>query len=192
MKTANRQLWILAGGNGAGKSTFYKTRLKSKGIHFVNADEIQKQQFDFAHSESEAFAQKAARKQCYQNLAKGISFCFETVFSHPSKLDLLREAKANSFEVILVYIGLESVELNVARVLQRVSEGGHSVPEEKIRARLPRVLNYMKEAIKIANKAILLDNSRPDNPFTIICKITVGKVKFLTKRPPDWALNIVS
>ena len=65
-----------------------------------------------------------------------ISFCFETVFSHESKIDFLARAKANGYKIILVYIHLFDANLNEARVKQRTSEGGHSVPIEKIHSRI--------------------------------------------------------
>jgi predicted ABC-type ATPase len=68
-------------------------------------------------------------------LQKGISFCLETVFSHPSEIDYVAQAKALGYEVILVFIHLPMDQLNQARVAQHVSEGRHSVPTEKIVAR---------------------------------------------------------
>ena len=75
-------------------------------------------------------------KKRSQLLIEGQSFCYETVFSHSSKIDFVAEAKAFGYEVMLTYIHLETSELNQARVKQRVSEGGHDVPAEKIVSRI--------------------------------------------------------
>ena len=74
-------------------------------------------------------------------LREGFSFCFETVFSNRLKIDFIADAKARGYAVIFVHIHLDTPELNDARVRQRVSEGGHDVPAEKIYSRIPRVLN---------------------------------------------------
>ncbi len=81
-------------------------------------------------------AAKLAAKLRTQLLQDGVSFCFETVFSHPSKIDFLAEAKALGYDIILIYIHLQNAELNLARVAQRVMQGGHSVPADKIINRL--------------------------------------------------------
>lgn len=186
-----KQLWVLAGGNGSGKSTFFNTRLKRKEIIFVNADLIAKEKFPEKTLEASKQAQSEARRMCTDYLEQGVSFCFETVFSHDSKIELIQKAKQLKFEINLVYIHLDSEELNVARVLQRVSEGGHSVPEEKIRARIPRTHEHMKTAFNIADNALILDNSDPDNPFKIICKKNGEIIEFLSEDIPNWVIEII-
>jgi hypothetical protein len=70
-------------------------------------------------------------------LQEGRNFYFETVFSHPSKIDFVAHAKALGYQIILVFIHLEPTALNKARVKQRTEEGGHTVPEDKIENRIP-------------------------------------------------------
>lgn len=112
----DKQLWVLAGGNGAGKSTFYRCFLEMQGIKFVNADIIAKQ---IDKDNPEKFSYEAAAKAAKLRsslLRKGVAFCFETVFSHPSKIDFIAEAKTFNYQTILVYIHLQNAALNLARI----------------------------------------------------------------------------
>jgi predicted ABC-type ATPase len=72
---------------------------------------------------------------------------------------------ANGYIIILVYIHLFDSSLNEARVKQRISEGGHSVPIEKIYSRIPRTIQFIKTALSIVDEARILDNSSKDDPF---------------------------
>ena len=88
-----RQVWVLAGGNGAGKSTFYQVALAPKGVKLVNADTIAK---IINPERPEAVSYQAAgiaEKIRTALLRQGTSFCFETVFSHPSKIEFIAAAK---------------------------------------------------------------------------------------------------
>jgi len=186
LSTEKKQLWLLAGGNGAGKSTFYRTQLERLGLPFVNADNIAREIFP---ENPEAYSYQAASiAQNLRNelLEEGTSFCFETVFSHPSKIDFLAQAKALGYETILVFVHLSSAELNKARISQRIEEGGHAVPEEKVESRIPRTMLNIKTAILIADQTFLLDNSDYQEPFKLIAKIIEGEI--ISSAPlPDWA-----
>lgn len=187
----SKQLWLLAGGNGAGKSTFYRCALQTRGIALVNADNIARDiSPDSAEQASYAAAQLAEHLR-YDLLAQGVSFCFETVFSHPSKIDFMARAKAAGYEVILVFIHLDNTELNKARVAQRVSEGGHNVPEDKITTRIPRTLMHIKAALPLADEAHLLDNSRSDQPLRRVACLDAGRVTAYDNPLPDWARELL-
>jgi predicted ABC-type ATPase len=186
------QLWVLAGGNGAGKSTFYTQFLKPRNMVFVNADHIARQlNPDDTISVSYAAARLAGniRKQLLRDRK---SFCFETVFSHPSKIDFLARAKAAGYEIILVFIHLDHVALNKARVLQRVSEGGHDVPKNKIASRLPRTLKNIKATIELCDRVELLDNSSYVKPLQRVASISNGNVTPYLSPMPGWAANLLT
>lgn len=187
-----KQLWLLAGGNGAGKSTFYRCMLQPRGLALVNADNIARSlDPDNAELASYAAAELAEHLR-YDLLNKGVSFCFETVFSHPSKIDFMAHAKALGYEVILVFIHLDNSELNSARVAQRVSEGGHSVPEEKIVNRIPRTLSHIKAALPLADQVHLLDNSSSDHPLRRIASVTNGQLTKQVDALPLWANELLA
>lgn len=86
-------------------------------------------------------------------------FTIETVMSHPSKLDFMQQAQEAGFKVYLYFVSLADPELNKHRVLARVAQGGHPVDENKIKQRYYRTMNNLYEALKIADKAYLFDNS---------------------------------
>jgi len=186
-----RQLWVLAGGNGAGKSTFYNQHLAKYGIRFVNADLIAKD-IDSEDLEDLSYhAATVAAKIREDLISQGVSFCFETVFSHESKIDFLARAKANGYTIILVYIHLFHSSLNEARVKQRVSEGGHNVPSEKIHSRIPRTMKYIKTALSIVDEARILDNSSKDDPFQQILVMKSGNFETKAGPIPEWAKDLL-
>ncbi len=182
-----KQLWVIAGGNGAGKSTFYRTQLKPLGLPFINADILAKQLYPDEPEQHSYEAARIAATMRGKLLQEGRSFCFETVFSHPSKIDFIAQARSMGYEVILVFIHLDNISLNQARVSQRVSEGGHSVPEDKIISRIPKVLQNIKQALALCNQCYLLDNSRLDNPFKQVAEVRNGKVIIKVPALPEWA-----
>lgn len=189
--SAKKQLWLLAGGNGAGKSTFYRLFLAPRGIPFVNADLIARN-LDRRHPEAASYeAARLAERLRADLLNKGITFCFETVFSHPSKIDFVAEAKAHGYEVVLVLIQLPSDQLNQARVAQRVSEGGHDVPAEKIVTRIPRTLQHIRQVLPLVDTALLFDNGSETSPFQPIAHLHNGQLHNTANPLPTWAAEIL-
>ncbi len=122
-----------------------------------------------------------------QFLLEGRTFCFETVFSHPSKIDFIAQAKAMGYETILVFIHLENITLNQARIAQRVSEGGHHVPDEKVISRIPRTLTYIQQALPLCDYVFILDNSRADDPFQQIAVLRHGRLEIAQQPLPEWS-----
>ena len=186
-----KQLWVLAGGNGAGKTTFYHLFLAKYGIKFVNVDSIAND-IDPKNPEDVSYqAATMAAKIREDLIEQGVSFCFETVFSHPSKIDFLAQAKANGYKVILIYIHLFDTGLNEARVRQRVAEGGHGVPTEKIHSRIPRTVKHIKTALAIVDEARILDNSSRDNPFQQIIVMKACHYEVRVDSLPEWAQDLL-
>ena len=188
----DKQLWVLSGGNGAGKSTFYNTQLKPFGLPFINADVIAKELYPEAPETHSYDAAKIAAHMRYKLLAKGESFCFETVFSHPSKIDFVAQAKANGYEVVLVFIHLDNLDLNLARIAQRVEEGGHAVPTEKVESRIPRTLKHIKTAIPLCDKVYVLDNQSYEKPFEKIATLYHSDLILHSDKIPKWAKSLLA
>ncbi len=188
------RLWLLAGGNGSGKSTFYRRFLS--GTRFVNADVIARDLYVEAAQRRSYEAAQAAAAQLDLLLSLRADICFETVFSHPSKVDVIAKAKALGYEITLVVMHVEDPTLNVARVHSRVSNGGHSVPDEKITARLPRTKHWISVAIPLCDDVLLIDNSQTDNSrpgpesanaaMRPVTRISNGRLKPATDQVPDW------
>ena len=175
-------LHVLAGPNGAGKTTFYEYVLRpATGLPFVNADAIAAQRWPITTAEHGYDASRLAAEERARRLESRESFVTETVFSHESKLDLLRDARAAGFHVTL-HVVLIPEQLAVARVVDRVANGGHHVPEAKVRARFARLLALLRTAIAIADQAFVYDNTSASEPFRSV-------VSFENGRPtdePEW------
>jgi predicted ABC-type ATPase len=101
------------------------------------------------------------------------SFCFETVMSHPSKLNDIKEAKALGYTTYLYFVCIDDPEVNISRVENRVKKGGHDVDKETIKKRYSRTLTYLFPAIEICDKAYLFDNS--GEKLTLIAEIYDAK-----------------
>ncbi|SFD94782.1 AAA family ATPase [Nitrosomonas sp. Nm166] len=187
-----KQLWVLAGGNGAGKSTFYRTQLAPRGMPFVNADIVAKLQYPHAPEAHSYEAAILAEQMRLQLLQEGRSFCFETAFSHPSEIDFIAQAKTLGYEIILVFIHLSDSALNQARIAQRVSKGGHAVPDEKVISQIPRVLKLIKQTLPLCDRAYILNNSSADNPFQQVAVISNNHINFQQHTMPDWARELLA
>lgn len=103
----------------------------------------------------------------------------------------MAQAKAMGYEIVMVIIHLDLVSLNQARVAQRVSHGGHDVPEQKVRSRLPRTLHNIQQVLPLCDHSYLLDNSRFDNPFQRIAEIHAGQLLMQKQPLPVWAQELL-
>jgi predicted ABC-type ATPase len=134
-------------------------------------------------------AAEIAAQRRVQLLRDRESFVTETVFSHPSKLEIIDEAKRQGYQVIVMHIGVETSDLSVARVARRVQMGGHDVPEDKIRARYTRGHPLIREAILRADLGWVYDNS-PLNANPKRCLIFAsGALKEVRPKLPNWILR---
>jgi len=184
-------LVLLAGPNGAGKTTLYETRVApSLNVPFINADLIQRDELKDPRVEASYEAAKIAeerRRAFYDDVS---SFATETVFSHVSKLDLIEEARRRGYRIFLFHVGVRSADLSVARVAERVKEGGHPVPEAKIRARYDRNGPLIREAALLADFAHVYDNSALNQPPERVLSMKDGRVSFVAPMLPDWVRKV--
>ena len=100
-----------------------------------------------------------------------ISFTFETVMSHISKIEFLREAQKQGFRTYLYYVSTIDPVINLARVQYRVSQGGHPVPENKVRERYIRSMDLLMQAIEAADRTYIFDNSSAGQKAAFIAEI---------------------
>ncbi len=113
------------------------------------------------------------------------SFTFETVMSAPDKVELLKEAQSCGYRTYLYFIATEDPSINIQRVRNRVADGGHDVPVEKIISRYARSLSLLAPAIQKTNRAFLFDTSREEPLF--FAEITDGKtIDFRSQESPHW------
>ena len=92
---------------------------------------------------------------------------------------------------MLVFIHLQMDELNQARVAQRVSEGGHNVPAEKIVSRIPRTLQHIRTVLPLVDKAQLYDNSSSEVPFQPVAQLEKGQLIRQVDPLPNWAREVL-
>jgi predicted ABC-type ATPase len=178
-------LHVIAGPNGAGKTTFYVAVLGPvTHLDFVNADVIAAERWPDAQVEHAYDAAKVAADERSRRIEARRSFATETVFSHESKVALLREARDAGYRVVL-HVVLIPEELAVARVVDRVANGGHDVPEDKVRARFTRLWRHLREAIAQADEAHVYDNTSAAGPFRLVASYADGRVVG-SPRWPSW------
>lgn len=179
-------LHLLAGSNGAGKSSYVQDVLRpATSLPFINADEIAAEKWPGAEAEHAYEAAQLAESLRQGQIAARSSFISETVFSHPSKIDLVSDAMDVGYLVHL-HVIVVPVELTVQRVLERVRRGGHTVPEHKIRERYERLWGNIASAIQIVDVAEVFDNSSARTPFRLCARFEQGAL-IGTPRWPQWA-----
>ena len=190
--------FLLAGPNGAGKSSLYRAAaaegLIPADADFVNADPrgaAHLQHLADLHARRDR-ARRWADGRRADLLRRGQSFVSETVFSHESKLTLIKEAQQNGFAVVLLVVCLDDPQRLLARVRQRVQEGGHDVPAERILARYPRTLKNLTLAVRCADLVMLYDSGNDSGSDGVNMPVRVAicrgqETKTLVPNLPDWA-----
>ena len=158
----SKQLYIIAGCNGAGKTTASFTILPEvlDCKEFVNADEIAKGLSPF---KPESVAMQAGRimlARMDELLQKGETFAFETTLATKSYKQKIEWAQANGYEVTLLFFWLRNVTMAKERVAQRVAEGGHSIPSETIERRYHNgITNLFAIYMDMVDICYIFDNS---------------------------------
>jgi predicted ABC-type ATPase len=177
-------LIFLAGPNGAGKSTFYEAFLRETGLPFVNADQI-----TAALGISNEEAAKAADAVRAGLLAGHKSFITETVFSDPvgAKLSFLRDATKAGYDVHLIYVGIASPLLSQGRVMQRVAQGGHDVPPDRLERRFQQSLQNLRAAMDFVPNLSVFDNTSDVDPYRLVLAVRGGTRVFSADPMPGWA-----
>jgi predicted ABC-type ATPase len=179
------QLLIIAGPNGAGKTTFVNTYLPeyTNVREFVNADQIAKGISPFEPEGALIEAGKVLLGRVRQLMDEGFSFALETTLSGRSYVELIHHAKGMGFTIRLYYIYLNSVELSINRIEDRVRKGGHDVPREIVMRRYGRSLrNLFSLYLPLVDEWWLMDNStatfRPVASGNISERIVLDKILY--------------
>jgi len=155
-------MYIIAGPNGVGKTTLSYTILPEmfECYEFVNADEIARGISPLNPEKAGIRAGRLMLQRIKELIKEGESFALETTMATKIYRKLIESAKNLGYEVILLFLTLESVELAIERVRTRVKEGGHDIPVETIERRFHGGLtNFFEIYLGIVDKWILIDNS---------------------------------
>lgn len=192
---------ILAGHNGSGKSTMWRRHLADRlQLPLINADRMMLSilpepgtdgrltdwaQYLRDHDSGwMRVAQQGVGTFIGHAIGARVPFAVETVFSDwrpqpdgtvRSKLDLIRELQDVGYFVVLFFVGLDSADLSVMRIATRIAEGGHAVDPSKLRARFPRTQTAIREAAKVADATIFMDNSRSVADAFTVCRVQLGR-----------------
>jgi predicted ABC-type ATPase len=168
---ARPQIFVLAGCNGAGKSSIGGQAFQAAGIPYFNPDLAAREAIAAASAvgrimtqgEANAWAWEEGVARLRRAIAERGNYALETTLGGDTIVGLLMEASAAGLEVNVWFVGLDSVELHVARVQQRVARGGHDIPRADIERRYVRGRLNLIRLLPRLNQLVVYDNSAPAN-----------------------------
>ena len=178
MKSKN--VYVIAGPNGSGKTTFAVTFLPSyvRCPNFVNADLIAQGLSPFSPGAAAIKAGKLVLEQIHRFADKGVDFAFETTLSGRLQVNLFKSFKKKGYKIHLFFLWIPNAELAISRIKSRVTEGGHNVPVQDVLRRFDRsICNFFRLYQPIADSWMLFNNAGP-NPILIAQKRN-GKTKIV-------------
>ncbi|WP_314702139.1 zeta toxin family protein [Campylobacter rectus] len=154
-----KRLYVFAGVNGAGKSTFYVRQLEDDKIYGlrINSDELVREFGDWRNAKDQRRAARLALRLRKNYLENGVSFNIETTLSGHSIVNFIKDAKARGYFVTLFYVGLDSVELSKRRVAIRAAKNGQAVLERRYDASFVN----LAQLIGVCDEIYFYDNSAP-------------------------------
>ena len=196
---------MLAGTNGAGKSSVAGAMLRESGGDYFNPDEVARQLRErdakLDQAAANALAWKLGVRQLERAIREGLDYFFETTLGGRTIVARLEQALAAGHEVRIWYAGLDSPEAHLARVAARVRDGGHDIPEADVRRRFDQSRLNLLELLPQLHELKLYDNSNEADPARshapkpkLVLHCRAGKViapKQLAKTPA-WAKPIVA
>jgi predicted ABC-type ATPase len=185
MTVATPILTVIAGSNGSGKSTFTRYTQETLGVPVIDPD-LEARIIRPDSPETAAIAggkQALLRARTY--LANNESFAVETTLSGNTYLKMMTQAKQKGWQVNLIYVGVNDVQINIKRVAQRVAQGGHNVPEPDVRRRYTRSLANLATAIQKTDHTIIYDNSSAAG-YQPVLIIEAGRVTKFIDELPEW------
>lgn len=178
----NKNLYIIAGCNGAGKTTASFTILPEilNCKEFVNADEIAKGLSPFQPEKVSFEAGRIMLKRINELLEINENFAFETTLATKSYKSKVIEAQSKKYNVTLLFFWLQNVELAIERVKTRVTEGGHNIETEVIKRRYRNgIKNLFEIYLSIVDEVMIFDNSG-------------GKPELIAEKTLKTKINIVN
>ncbi|WP_428338663.1 zeta toxin family protein [Mycobacterium sp.] len=164
------QVRVLAGINGAGKSSVVGATIRDKGGEYYNPDEAARAILaanpGLSQTEANAAAWEQGRTLLRRAIDEGLDFAFETTLGGNTIPALLADAAARGSEVRLFFVGLDGVEAHIERVRQRVRGGGHDIPEAAIRRRYRHSRINLINLLSLLTELRMYDNSATADPAT--------------------------
>lgn len=185
---------VIAGPNGSGKSTLassLQVHEWGRNAEFINADLIARELGDWNDPECVRKAQQECRVRLERAMSEGCDIMYESVFSHDSKIDLVKNAVKAGYFCRFFFVGTASPSINIERVSIRVSENGHDVPLDKIESRFQRSFLNSAAAMRIVQRGYCYDNSRTvdenaDFPIKPLFRTVNGRKEKEYLNPEEW------
>ena len=177
------QLWVIAGPNGAGKSTLTQQYFLGR-VPLVNPDEIARTLDAVQPTRMRVQAGRAALLQQEALLAQDANFAMETTLAGTRELGFLRRAKTRGYKVSLIDLGVETPDIAVGRIRQRVAAGGHAVPLVDVDRRYARSLAPVPLVFTVVDRVVLCDNT--GTRLRLIVSWEGGRLKSRSPRAPAW------
>ena len=203
-KAQTPRIYVLAGTNGAGKSSIAGEMLIEEGVEYFNPDEaaelIRGANPGITLEEAQSVAWEEGRRLLERAIDERLDYAFETTLGGRTITALLEKAVQGGIEVRIWYVGLLNVELHIARVRARVKRGGHDIPEERIRQRYVRSVFNLIQLMPKLTELRVYDNSVEADPHTgatpepkLIVHLNRGKLLNVCElaSTPEWAKPIV-
>ena len=166
--TTPAKIRVLAGVNGAGKSSIVGATIRDRGGEYYNPDEAAREIMaanpGLGQTEANAAAWEQGRKLLERAIDQRLDFTFETTLGGNTMPGLLAEAAKRGVEVHVLYVGLGSAESHIGRVRQRVRAGGHDIPEADIRRRYRHSLINLVKLLPALTELRVYDNSATADP----------------------------
>jgi len=199
------RIYVLAGTNGAGKSSIAGAMLLRQRVEYFNPDEaarrIRAANPGISQTQANGAAWHEGKRLLERAIAERLDFAFETTLGGRTITALLERAVARGFEVRIWYVGLNGPELHIARVRARVVKGGHDIPEPRIRERYDASRLNLIRLLPSLSELWVYDNSKDADPDAgvapeprLVLHVRHGAVvgpRDLA-RTPEWAKAIVA
>jgi len=198
-------IYVLAGTNGAGKSSLIGAVIERQGVAFFNPDAAARRIREGDPGTSQAEANSAAwhqgRRLLERAIAERLTFAFETTLGGATITALLERALAAGVQVRVWYVGLATPELHLARVRARVARGGHDIPEADVRRRFHDGRLNLVRLLSRLTELRVYDNSEEADPHAgrapvpaLLLHLIRGKIVASCDlaRTPSWAKPILA
>ena len=189
-------LIVIAGPNGSGKTSTTRLVIKHEWADqcvYINPDEIAQTKYgDWNDVNAVRQAVEYCEEWREQLLRDHKDFIFETVLSSDGKVDFLKRAKEEGYFIRMFFICTESPTINAARIANRVMEGGHDVPIQKIISRYEKAIVNAVKVMRFADRAYFYDNSIDNQNAQLLFRTAEGHfAKRYTDSIPEWANKIL-
>ncbi|MFA5257078.1 MAG: AAA family ATPase [Opitutales bacterium] len=203
--TNDPTIYVLAGVNGSGKSSIGGANFASRGREFYDPDDAARKMRELHPNMTQKIANGHAwtiGKEMLENAVdQKKTFAFETTLGGRTITQLLLQAAKAGLKVKIWYVGLKSVELNLARVKARTARGGHDIPEEAIRRRWDDSRRNLIHLLPNLSALRLFDNSEEADPHEgkrpeprLLLEVEEGKITGSgdLSQAPEWARPIIA